>query len=219
MQKELLSSQLIATPDLQHLIKVVETTRAPQTEEDILYTKTTLGFAKWVVERLGQISPNPEQSRRGGIMIIGKTGPNNNYLVINEVGEIIDDQKRRAPEKRRKYTNVALGKIGALFINQSFISSAENLTLPENDRLRTENIDVPGGAMRYSLNGEEIVLGFSGFGTQEEDDAICLATRILLGDLPEKKALSLAELTNNQIFPQIIDYLVGRQENIPVVTK
>lgn len=217
MSREALSHSLKETPDLQHFVQVVENFRAPTLKEDIMDVETTFLFAKTVVERLSLVGSNREKYRTGGILSIGKTGQSD-YLVLGQVGDIQSDPNRTATDKIRKYTNVVLGKIAALLENPGYLSSKENASVDPKSQLVTEGIVVPGGAMRYG-KVKDVVFGFSGFATPEEDDCVCLATSVIMGKLEINQALELARLTGNTIYPQIAEYLLGLESEIPQLQK
>ena len=104
--------------------------------------------------------------------------------------------------KLPKYEHLVEEKAGRLFINTIHRSSHES---------RNTDEEKYGGAVR----GRNYILSISGFATEHEDEAVAMVALITLGEMSERVATDIAEITGNKIFGRLLK--LYRSASIPEI--
>lgn len=112
------------------------------------------------------------QGKTGFVMVIAKRGENSPNLTIL-VGNVTDPDDLYAPDgKLGKYCVFANSKAQVLKDHPEFISSSQNSSLPENERVYSPaNQEIPGGAIAFG----DLIISVSAFKNPNMDTATVLA--------------------------------------------
>lgn len=197
-------------------VSALEKNMFPFSEGEKEFVKYTVDNANLVVSRMNEITPNPEQGRKGGVLLIqkehvdGKGEIGNGFVAMKIIGEDKGGNPIASEEIDKsnsdKHALYAIGKAMVLVNNPELLGSAQNKDLPsdEQQHITLRGRDVPGGAIRV----KGIIYSFSGYSTPEEDECIILATLEERGVIGRDEALAYADQLGNAKYIELVDRLV-----------
>lgn len=147
-----------------------ETESRSEIESDLdIVTKIVIN-AKKVAPIVCNLVEN--RGKQGFALAITKKGPNFPILTL-EIGEV-NELDTEYPEggKRAKYADFARGKAKVLQYNPTFITSAQNSSLPEDKKIKSKtHKDMPGGAISVG----DWIISVSAFKNQQIDTATAIS--------------------------------------------
>ncbi|GEM_PF-6964986 len=193
--------ELLTQDFTRELLRRINSDLAPDEPTRQRLVDPIFAAAEEIIPLMNDISPNPEEGRRGGVMLIARCGKPEREGVDRRPEEIefIAARAFGNPAKPDKYLNFAFGKAAVLVQNPKMLCSSQQL---EKDRLTLDGDEIPAGAVRIG----EYILSFSGY-QQTDDTAFCLTAAVKCGLLDVTKATELASAINNSRFSNIYPQL------------
>lgn len=151
-----------------------------------------------VMDRILNFDENKTSGRSAVIMAIAHR---DNFYLTPYLAQYGSTETKDSEYKMKifKYGDYALFKTHFLIQHPEFVASMQNLSLPEDDKWKIGNTDLPGGAFAFK-NG--IIIGISGLSTGDKDTAAAITIGIAAKLISPQVAIKMAKRIGCEEFLQ-----------------